>query len=160
VKDPWEIDRQVVLECVNLLQSLKRPRMLHLGRNPGALLWCGLLTTTISEVTWIDHSGEEEPWPFGHQKLPYPTSSYDTVVALELLDRVVDPEAAISELCRVATEYVLIAAPSMAANAKFDRAFSPDALRYTLANAGFTQILIHQVSHHRIALGRVAARSL
>lgn len=44
-------------------------------------------------------------------RLPYPTDSFDVVVCTEVLEHFKNPDAALSELCRVSRKYCLLSVP-------------------------------------------------
>ena len=44
-------------------------------------------------------------------RLPYPTDSFDIVVCTEVLEHFKNPDAALSELCRVSRKYCLLSVP-------------------------------------------------
>ncbi|MBI5435048.1 MAG: class I SAM-dependent methyltransferase [Planctomycetes bacterium] len=97
--------------------------------------------------------------------LPFADRSCDTVLAVELLEHVHDPDAAVAEFARVLADdgRLLLTVPFVAPRHQlpFDfRRFTPDGLRAVLERHGFEVVELHPRGNSAIALGSVLAHWL
>ena len=90
------------------------------------------------------------------KQLEFEDEQFDVVTALEVLEHMPDPGAAVRELCRVAKNYLLVSVPSKADNnPEHIQLFSAQDLEKLLIENGATSVQMHHVLNHRIALAKV-----
>lgn len=118
----WLIRRfhQAVLD---LLDATQGRALLEVGCGEGFATQTLLRSLRVPDVTGLDVSLPALSWarrmaPAARflngdaSSLPFPDGSFDVVVCLEVLEHLVEPKAAMSELCRVARSDLLLSVPN------------------------------------------------
>lgn len=162
-----------VLKCVGLLKGLHPETLLDVGTGRGVFLWTMLEQVTKVEVTCLDLLEHRvrlvntvrkggikriQAQLADAQKLDFPDSNFDVVTALEVLEHMPNPSAAVRELSRVGKRYLLVSVPSKPDNnPEHINLFSASELEDLLRNNGCQSVQMHHVLNHRIALGKIEA---
>jgi ubiquinone/menaquinone biosynthesis C-methylase UbiE len=157
-----------VERVLGLLRGLWPSQLLDVGSGRGAFLWPLLEAFPELRVTSLERS-ELRAQQLAHVRrgglerfsvlgasvcaAPLGDDSCEGVTALEVLEHLVDPQAAARELVRVARRFVIASVPSKPDdNPEHLRLFSVSDLEDLFREAGATRVQIQHVLNHRIAL--------
>ena len=160
-----------VTKCIGLLKGLAPQTLLDVGTGRGVFLWTMLTDipyVTANCIDILDHRVElintvkrggfsrVEAQLTGASSLSYEDGHFDVVTALEVLEHMESPLAAVKELIRVASQYILVSVPSKPDNnPEHIQLFSADDLENLLLQGGAKSVQLHHVLNHRIALGKL-----
>lgn len=160
-----------VSKCIGLLKGLGATTLLDVGSGRGVFLWTMLTDIPYIEAKCIDildyrvalintvrQGGFERVEAFESEasELEFDNDSFDAVTALEVLEHMPEPAAAVRELCRVARNYILVSVPSKPDNnPEHVQLFSAHDLEQLLLKNGARSVQMHHVLNHRIALGKL-----
>ena len=160
-----------VSKCIGLLKGIYPQTLLDIGTGRGAFLWTMLDEISSVDVTCLDvleHRVElvnavsrggvsRIRAQIGDvQDMRFEDKSFDVATALEVVEHLTNPGKAVSELCRVSRNYILVSVPSKPDNnPEHINLFSAEGLEKLLLDNGAQSVQIYHVLNHRIALGKL-----
>ena len=114
-------DQNIQFRHKTALTMVDSSAVLDLGSGDGLLL--SLLKDKGIKGKGLDLSEEgvakanakgldTQVFDLGNEKLPFPESSFDTVVMLDILEHLYDPEFVLKEATRVSKKYVIVGVPN------------------------------------------------
>jgi ubiquinone/menaquinone biosynthesis C-methylase UbiE len=162
-----------VRRVLGMLRGLAPENVLDIGSGRGTFLWPLMAEFSWVAVTAVDIT-ERRAGDIGAvrrggierlnavrmdaQRLAVRSRSFDVVTALEVLEHLPDPAAAMREALRVARRYVVASAPSKQDdNPEHIHLFEARDLEAMLRGAGAERVTVEHVLNHRIALAQVKA---
>ena len=160
-----------VTKCIGLLKGLGPTTLLDVGTGRGVFLWTCLTDIPYTDATSIDILDYRVDLvntvaKGGCQRVrahlleahdtPFEDDQFEITTALEVLEHMPDPGAAVRELCRVTERYILVSVPSKPDNnPEHINLFSASDLEQLLLDNGAKSVQLHHVLNHRIALGKI-----
>ena len=157
-----------VRRVLGALKGFAPETLLDIGSGRGAFLWPLLDEIPSVRVTAIDllpHRVEDinavakggidrvEAHLLGAEDLPWPTSSFDAVTILEVLEHVEDPAPVAAEVLRVSGRVVIATVPAKEDdNPEHIRLFTPDSLARLFRDAGASDVRVEHVLNHMVAV--------
>lgn len=161
-----------VRKVLGTLKGLQPTNLLDIGSGRGAFLWPLLDTFPTLPVTCVDrlayrvqdiqavHDGGIDRLTAIHADvtaLPFTDHAFDVVTMLEVLEHIPATEQALSEVCRVASRYVLLSVPSKEDdNPEHIHLFDQGSVREHLHRQGITRVSIDYVPGHMLVIAKVA----
>ncbi|MBS1834688.1 MAG: class I SAM-dependent methyltransferase [Acidobacteria bacterium] len=157
-----------VQKVLGILRAVGPESLLDVGSGRGTFLWPLLDAFPGLAVTSIDISDQRildlravrdggvtrlTPVLANAQEMPFAGGSFDVVTMLEVLEHMVDPQAALTRAVAVARRFVILSVPSVPDdNPEHIHLFSVDDLRHMADVAGARRVTIDHVLNHRIAV--------
>jgi len=153
-----------VLKVMGMLQGIQPQNLLDIGTGRGVFLnplldafpnlpitCIDILDYRIQSLQSLNRGGitNLNPLMMDACDLDFDSESFDVVTVLEVLEHITDLDSALSEICRVAKEYVIFSVPSKEDdNPEHIHLFNQDTLKALFGKNGFNKVKIAQVQNH------------
>ncbi len=160
-----------VHKILGILRGLNPDSLLDIGSGRGTFLWPMLDSFPLAQVTSAELNAIRatdinavrkggianiSAVMMDARKLGFADDSFDIVTALEVLEHMQIPEAAMAEAIRVARRFVLISVPLHEdANPEHIHLFTKSTMERMLLSAGASRVKIEYVLNHMIAVAGV-----
>ncbi len=159
-----------VSRVLGMLQALQPQRLLDLGTGRGVFLWPLLEDFPDLEVVCVDSLDYRVADLQALQRggltrvcaqqadiytLPFQDQEFDTVTMLEVLEHIPDTQRALREVARVCASTLILSVPSHPDdNPEHLHLFTPNAIKDSLALAGFSRVKLEGVLNHFVVLAQ------
>ncbi len=153
-----------VVKVIGMLQGIQPQNLLDIGTGRGVFLnplldvfpnlpitCIDVLDHRIEALRTLNRGGitNINPLIMDVCHLEFDSKSFEVVTALEVLEHITDLDSALSEICRVAKEYVIFSVPSKEDdNPEHIHLFNQDTLKELFGKNGFNKVKITQVLNH------------
>ncbi|HEY7123293.1 MAG TPA: class I SAM-dependent methyltransferase [Ktedonobacterales bacterium] len=168
------MDLPRVKKVLGMLKGIQPEHLLDIGTGRGAFLWTLLDTFPVLPVTCVDVLEQRVADILAVQRggiahlsaikgdatmLPFTDRSFAVVTMLEVLEHILDTEKALSEVCRVARDFVIFSVPSKEDNnPEHIHLFDQQALREMLGARGVHRLNVEYVPNHMIVVAKLDER--
>ena len=160
-----------VQRVLGMLRSVSPTSLLDIGSGRGVFLWPLLDAFPTLPVTALDRLSYRvedllavcaggitnlQAFEGDVTDLQFDDRSYDVITMLETLEHIPTPRAAVAEICRVASRYVILSVPSKPdSNPEHLHLFDQPTLTSLLQQAGAARVSIDYVPGHMLAFARM-----
>ncbi|QBD76211.1 class I SAM-dependent methyltransferase [Ktedonosporobacter rubrisoli] len=157
-----------VQKVLGMLKGLYPSNLLDIGSGRGAFLWplldsfptlavtcVDMLDYRVADIQAVQRGGIEQLQAVQADvtRLPFAEQSFEMVTMLEVLEHVPDTRRALSEICRVARQFVILSVPSKEDdNPEHIHLFAQHSLRDLLLEQGVRRVSFDYVPGHMLAL--------
>lgn len=159
-----------VKRVLGMLRAIQPASLIDIGSGRGTFLWpllnefpalpvvaVDLSWQRVSDIAAVRRGGVENLSAIQAdvERLPLAERSADVVTALEVLEHLRDPQAAMNRIADAAARFVIVSAPSKPdENPEHIQLFTDRSLRELMERAGLVGVQVSGVLNHFVAMGR------
>ena len=163
-----------VRKVLGILKGLQPRNLLDIGSGRGVFLWpllesfpylpvtcVDVLDYRVADIQAVQRGGIDQLSALSADVtvLPFAERVFDVVTMLEVLEHIPDTRCALAEVCRVASEFVILSVPSKEDdNPEHIHLFDQQRLQSLLAEQGIRRINFDYVPNHMIVVARIESR--